>query len=510
MGGECMSAPPELYACLYAREFPAQSLLRLRPERRATPVAVLEGEPPLQTVCSLNAKARALGVAHGMTRAEMDAFPALTTLPRARTEEAATRAVLLDCAGTFSPRIEDLSGDTAFLCVIDIAGTGKLLGPPRQLARTLLARVKDLGITACIAVSTNFHASVCIARAFGTRTSILIVPAGEEAVALAPLPVATLDLAAAHAETFSLWGIRTLGMLAALPDHALIARIGQDAMRLRQSANGTLPHLFVPTESAFSLEEHLELDSPVDVLESLLFVIGVLLGQLIVRATAHILALASVTIALKLEAAETYTRTIRLALPSNDRQLWIKVLHLDLEAHPPSAAILALALSAEPGTIGKTQLGLFSPQLPEPTRLDITLARIRSIVGEEHVGRPVLKDNHRPDSFRMEPFRVSTLRPPVQLPITHTQSGVRRLRPPQSIAVAMGADKPASFFFQNKRYTVQQAYGPWLCAGEWWSAEDWNFEEWDLVAAAADGSILCGCLECDGTRQRWRMVALYD
>ena len=505
-----MSAPPELYACLYAREFPAQSLLRLRPDRRAEPLAVLKGEPPLQTVCSVNAKARALGVAHGMTRAEMDAFPALNTLPRARAEEAATRSVLLDCAGTFSPRIEDLSSDTAFLCVIDITGTSKLLGPPRQLATALLGRVRDLGITARIAISANFHASVCLARALETKTSILIVPANEEAAALASLRVTTLDLTPAHAETFSLWGIHTLGMLADLPEHDLIARLGQDARRLRQLASGTLPHLFVPTEPAFSLEEHLELDSPVDVLESLLFVIGVLLGQLIVRATAHVVALASVRITLNLEGIEAYTRTVRLALPSNDRQLWIKVLHLDLEAHPPAAAILAVSLSAEPGTISKSQFGLFSPQLPEPTRLDITLARIRSIVGDEHVGRPVLKDSHRPDSFRIEPFMLSTLRPPVPMRVAETQSGVRRLRPPQSIAVEISEDKPASFLFQNRRYFVQQAYGPWVCAGEWWSEADWNCEEWDIVASSSDGTMLCGCIECDRTRKRWRIVALYD
>ena len=505
-----MSAPSQLYACLYAREFPAQALLRLRPERRNEPLAVLDGEPPLQTVCSLNSKARALGIVHGMTRAEMDAFPSLTSLPRSRTEEAATRAVLLDCAGTFSPRIEDLSCDTAFLCVIDISGTDKLLGPPRQLARNLLARVKDLGITARIAISANFHASICLARAVETRASILVISAGGEAISLAPLPVTTLDLSSTHAETFSLWGINTVGMLAALPEDDLIARLGQDGKRLHQLASGTLPHLFTPKEPAFSLEEHLELDSPVDVLESLLFVIGVLLGQLIIRATAHIFALASVSITLKLEAAETYTRTIRLALPSNDRQLWIKVLHLDLEAHPPSAAILGVTLAAEPGTINKTQLGLFSPQLPEPTRLDITLARIRAIVGDPHVGRPVLKDSHHPDSFRVEPFLLSSLRPPTQKQGTDTQSGVRRLRPPQSLAVTLSGDKPASIVFQNKYYSVEQAYGPWQCASEWWSENNWSLEEWDIVAAAADGTMLSGCVEHDRMRELWHMVALYD
>ncbi len=150
--------------------------------------------------------------------------------------------------------------------------------------------------------------------------------AGDEALALASLPLAVLDLTETQAETFALWGIRTLGMLAALPEKELIARMGQEGKRLRQLARGELPHLFQPVEPAFTLEERMELDSPVELLESLLFVVGVMLDQLILRATARILALASVTVTLTLDGGGTHTRTVRPALPTNDKQLWIKLL----------------------------------------------------------------------------------------------------------------------------------------------------------------------------------------
>ena len=84
----------ELYACLYVAEFPVQALLRLRPELRDKAVAVIEGETPLQTVCSLNAKARKLGIAHGMTRVELDTFDSVAILPRAHEEEASARMAL--------------------------------------------------------------------------------------------------------------------------------------------------------------------------------------------------------------------------------------------------------------------------------------------------------------------------------------------------------------------------------------------------------------------------------
>ena len=114
------------YACLYLREFPAQALLRLRPELRGKPVVVMENQPPLEQVCSLNAKGRERGIVHGMTPVEVDTFSGVTVLPRSLKEEAATKAVLLECAGSFSPRVEDCCEDSASLCVVDIAGTERL------------------------------------------------------------------------------------------------------------------------------------------------------------------------------------------------------------------------------------------------------------------------------------------------------------------------------------------------------------------------------------------------
>ena len=127
----------ELYACLYAREFPAQAMLRLRPQLRNQPCVVMEGEPPSNHVCSLNASAHRLGVAHGMTQVEIDTFPSMTVLARSVAEENKARSALWECAGAFSPRIEDLSRGSFFLCVLDIAGTGTLFGSQQSLAEAI-------------------------------------------------------------------------------------------------------------------------------------------------------------------------------------------------------------------------------------------------------------------------------------------------------------------------------------------------------------------------------------
>lgn len=99
-----------------------------------------------------------------MTRVEVDTFPGPVVLSRSRETEMATKAILLECAGAFSPRVEDRSLDTVFLCGIDISGTQSLFGPPEMLARSLLTRVGALGMTACVAVSGNFHAAVAVAK----------------------------------------------------------------------------------------------------------------------------------------------------------------------------------------------------------------------------------------------------------------------------------------------------------------------------------------------------------
>lgn len=497
------------YACIDAREFPLQAMLRLRPELLEKPVAVLDGNPPLETVCSLSGHALSMGIEHGMTKLDLEMFPSAIVLARSRAEESAARAALLQCAGTFSPRVEEQSSDSVFTCVIDITGTETLFGSPEALGESLLKKVRALGIYASIAISCNFHAARCLARAHSGK-DIRVVPYEMEAFALAPLPLSVLSLSPDHEETFAMWGISTLGALGKLAEKELITRLGQAGKELRLLARGEAPHLFTPIEGNFELREQMDLDSPVELLDSLLFILGVMLDQLIVRAQSCILALAMVTLELKLEGGATHARTVRPALPNNDRKLWLKLIHMDLQAHPPQAAILSLNVMAEPGRTSQVQLGLFSPQTPEPMRLDVTLARIRSIVGEGCVGQAVLKDTHRPDAFTMEPFVVPAATKSSEPKPQTTRVALRQIRPPESVNVTLLNQQPNTFIFRDKQYKVERAYGPWSSSGDWWNPSLWSIEQWDLVAKSHDCSWLCCCLTRDLTQDRWQIEALYD
>jgi protein ImuB len=219
--------------------------------------------------------------------------------------------------------------------------------------------------------------------------------------------------------------------------------------------------------------------------------------------------LACVTVTLDLEGDGTHERTVRPALPTNDKQLWIKLIHLDFEAHPPQAAILAVGLRAEPGSTSKVQLGLFTPQLPEASRLDITLARLSALVGEGNVGSPALPDQHFPGSFRIEPFVLPSGDPSIR-PVSISRVSLRQLRPPEPVMLTLKGAKPEKLRFRTRRYVVENLYGPWLASGAWWNRDRYGLEQWDLDARSEDGSILCCCVTRDRVRNRWQMAALYD
>jgi protein ImuB len=506
-----MNTAPSLYACVYAADFPAQALLRLRPELRSQPVAILEGRAPLELVCSLNRHARLQGATVGMTRVEAEHVAGLRLLPRSQQTEAATRAVAFECAANFAPQIEDVSNATACACVLDIAGTERLFGPPETLARRLRASLSAAGFRASVAVSSNFHAARLKAAA---SRGIAVIPAGEEAAALAPLPIALLNLEEDFAEVFANWGIRTLGELAALPECDLVVRLGERARAWRDLASGTRSHTFEPVEAAFALQEICDLDTPVDRADSLLFLGARMIDCLAARAAAHALALASLTLLMALEGGGTYRRVIRPALPTIDRKFLLKLLQLEFAAHPPQAAVVQMALTAEAGHASKVQLGLFSPQTPEPSRLDVTIARLKAIAGEDRVGSPVLEDTHRPGSFRLESFAAS------DAPIAssaggtaHARAALRRMRPPMPVRVSLTAEKPAYFRTGQCDYAVSAAYGPWRSNGCWWSGEGWDTDEWDVLARrrddAASAPVAC-LLVHDRAQNKWRLEAFYD
>ncbi len=504
--------PEPLYVCVYIPEFPAQALLRLRPELARSPVVVLAGDPPLQTVCSLNLAASRMGIEHGMTRSELDTFPHLVLLHRSAAQEQNTRVAVLEAAGMFTPRMEcQQVASPAFAVVLDMTGTSRIFGPAEQSMQAIRRKLMTLRLHVRMGASANLRTSVCIAPS--ARKGPIVVPQGHEGRFLRNLPLSALDATVEQAERLTLWGLVTLGDLAGLPEAELVTRFGPQGRRLWLLARGDHQHLMVPEEPVFALDEYLAFDAPVELLDPLLFVLRPMLEQLLARAQQRALALASVTVRLGLDGGGEHERTVKPALPLAESGILLKLIHLDLQAHPPAAGVLSLAVHAVPGERSKVQIGMFSPQLPEPMRLDVTLARIAALVGEDRVGRGKLLDTNKPDSFAMERFVVpEALGRSSSRDVADSTAPValRRLRPPVSVTVWRDGARLLALQWQSKRYKVEKAYGPWRRSGDWWTAAVWSREEWDVQVKASAGEILLGVITHDLLTHQWQMEGLYD
>jgi protein ImuB len=388
--------------------------------------------------------------------------------------------------------------------VLDIAGTERLFGPPRALAERLRNALKAAGFRASVAVSANFHTARILAEA---SRGITVIQEGEEAQALANLQIALLEIPQNHAETLAIWGIRTLGELAALPEVDLIARLGQSASTWRNLALGAQTHAFQPIEAAFSLREFCEFETPVEQMDSLLFVGARMIDSLALRAATRAMSLALVTVELELEGKRAHRLTIRPALPSVDRKFLLKLLQLEIAANPPPTAVLSLTLSAEAGQSSKVQLGLFAPQTPEPSRLDVTIARLKAIAGEDRVGSPELKDTHRAGSFRMTSFSAENS--PDEKHKGQPRMALRRLRPPLAVRVVLNAGQPTLFHDGRQSYKIATSFGPWRSSGCWWSVDGWDSDEWDVLAESQGTPVAC-VLVMDRDKHEWRLEAYYD
>ena len=286
------------FACIFVPDFPVESLLRAEPELRSHAVVVLEGKAPLQKIFAVNEKARRNGILPGMTKLQIEACPDLVLRSRSSLQEAAAHAALLDCAQSFSPRVEDTSCDTVLL---DLAGLEPLFGPLPKIARDLARRACDLGLESHVAVASNPDAAVLVAYGF---SGVIVIPEGKESEQLGNLPLEVLftgDSNLQILEVLERWGIRNLRALAALPDIALSERLGQEGIRLQQLACGGISRNLVPIEPPLIFEEAIELEYPLVLLEPLAFLLSRLLEQLCARLGARALATQELRLNLTLE-----------------------------------------------------------------------------------------------------------------------------------------------------------------------------------------------------------------
>jgi protein ImuB len=379
----------------------------------------------------------------------------------------------------FSPVVERTAPDTVTL---DASGLDRLFGLPQDVAAAIARRAAETGVKANLALASNPDAAICAARGFaGTG----IVPYGDEAKFLGDLPLELLAPSPELRETLERWGIRRFRELAALPPLGIAERLGPEGLRLRELARGEAERKLTPLEEPPRFEDAIELEYPVDLLEPLAFLLARLLNGLCTRLATRALATDELRLRLQLEGRAAHERTLRLPVPSLDSKAFLKLLQLDLAAHPPEAPVVHLWMGMNPVKPRFAQSGLFLPAAPEPVKLELTLARIKAIVGEERVGSPELLDTHRPDAFRMVP--VGRALSPALRASNLPHLGFRIFRPPRAARVAVTSGRPGFIAAEGIRGKVLDVAGPWRTSGDWWTSDPWSRDEWDI--ALSDGAV---------------------
>ncbi|HEV2400060.1 MAG TPA: DNA polymerase Y family protein [Candidatus Sulfotelmatobacter sp.] len=541
------------FACIYVPNFPVAAALRAEPELGTCAIAIFEGKPPLEKIIAVNEKASQLGIAPGMSEAQGELCSELVLRAGSALHESSAHAALLDCAQSFSPCVEDSANDTVLLDLMGMESLlGPLPKIARAIferaaALGLTANVAIASNPDAAQLAARGFAGITVIPADKEAEQLGPLPV---AVLFADrLDATEQEDANRLLETLERWGIRNLRALAALPDVALSERLGQKGLHLQQLARGAAMRTLVPIEAPSVFEEAVELDHPIVLLEPLAFLLNRLLEQICARLGSRALATQELRLALELsnltgvdddyenlgipsesddprekpEGAPSlscfvrqggdfeflspankvggaleksshrqthFVRKLSLPIPMLDPKVFLKLLQLDLNAHPPGAPIVKIHLSAEPARPRSAQGGLFLPPAPEPEKLELTLARIAGIVGVHKVGAIELLDTHHPEGFRMRRFVAEVARKTPQK-TTHDSNkaqaaitALRRFRPALRANVTLESGQPVRLYCPKKKDVQGEVLwkaGPWRFSGDWWERDAWSRDEWDLA-----------------------------
>jgi DNA polymerase-4 len=222
------------------------------PALRTRPVVVAPPGAERAVVLALSTEARRAGIERGMAvRQALKLCPDLVLIPPNPRLYARASSALHEILRVYAPVIEPRGYGHAFL---DLTGTGRLLGPPIDVAAKVRREVRErLRFPLSVGVAANKLVSQAVIRADrrsdGLYGDALVVPFGVEAGFLAPHPLAVLpDLHPRMRSRLDDYQLDLIGEVAAIPESALCAVFGGSGRTLRARARGIDPRPVLPPE----------------------------------------------------------------------------------------------------------------------------------------------------------------------------------------------------------------------------------------------------------------------
>ena len=333
------------------------------------------------------------------------------------------------------------------------------------------------------------------------------------------------------------WGIHTLGQLAALPCDDLAARLGTGAVELWERANGRAERILKLVSPPESFIETFEFENEIETAEPLLFILRRFLQQLATRLNTIYLVAKELRLRITFTDKSHYERIFKIPQPTNNEDILFRMLHTHLENFTSKHPIVAIELEAQPSRSVRQQFGLFETALRDPVQLHETLARLVGLLGADRVGTPVLKETHRPDAFRMEPFAWEFRHPERsrRIPMRNLKGnmagsldsarddGVNGTERRACDSTAVREHIPLRRFRKRKKATVLLEHnhpvhvrapeidgptiaeeGPFPLSGNWWDERAWARVEWDVEI---ENGVIARC-HCD--QDGWAIDGIYD
>ena len=500
--GRSAACPPKPYGNigLSHREFGDGGFSRstacedARPPQEEKPAALLD--PEGTRIIEVNPAAAATGVEIGVT----------TSLALARTSELQLfapapelehqqQSALLQLCYRYSPYLENTA---AGICTLDLRGRKDR--NQEWWARDLLAQWRSLGFLAQLGVGPNPEIAWQAAK---IANPFLQVTA--ESSLLQSLPLESLTPSPYLFEILRNWGIRTLGALTRLPREEIGQRLGLEGLSLWDRAAGRSKSIIKQSRPPETFIETIDLEHCLETLEPLLFLLRRFLERLSLRITAVYRFIAEIRITLVLEDGEKMVRHLPIPAPTRDVEVLFRIASQYLDTVQTSAPIVGFELEAIPSNPGQNQFDLFQGGLKDPNRFFQTLARLAALLGNDQVGIPEKLNTHKPDSIRlrMPTFdwsgtdRAEGKQLRIGMPL-------RRYRPALPVEVQLTKEQPAWICGHTVTGQVRVARGPWRTSGNWWNADRWDTQEWDVELE--DGALYRLALNAG----RWVIVGVYD
>ncbi|HEX7066580.1 MAG TPA: DNA polymerase IV [Candidatus Limnocylindria bacterium] len=287
------------------------------PSLRGKPVIVGGGPDMRGVVMAASYEAREYGVQSAMPlRIAGRRCPHGVFLPGRPDRYRELSQQVMTIFADYTPLIEPISLDEAFL---DVSASTAAFGDGETIARRIKERVHDeIGLVVSVGVATN---KLCAKVASDLRKpdALVVVPPGEEADFLAPLPIRRLWGVGPQAQAaLAEYGVTTIGQLAAMPRGTLHRRFGRHGDDLAARARGIDPSAVALGQTPKSIgHEHTFNHDTIDLrkLEATLLDVAESVAS---RLRRHDLAAGSVQLKLRYEGFETLTR--QAPLPRQTRE----------------------------------------------------------------------------------------------------------------------------------------------------------------------------------------------